>query len=45
MKIDLYSINRETQEETLKETIKIDLSCFLYPMLPKPEVTIVLLNY
>ena len=31
MKIDIYSINRENLEETLKETIKIDLSCLLFP--------------
>jgi hypothetical protein len=31
MKIDIYSINRENLEETHKETIKLDLSCLLFP--------------
>lgn len=31
LKIDIYEVNRETQEEKLRDTIKIDLSCLLYP--------------
>ncbi len=31
LKIEIYSVNRENLEETLKETIKIDLSCLLFP--------------
>ena len=32
MKIDIISVNREAPtEETLKETIKIDISCLLFP--------------
>jgi hypothetical protein len=30
MKIEIYEINRETQAETLKEVLKIDLSCLLF---------------
>jgi hypothetical protein len=31
MKIEVFEIHRETLAETLKETIKLDLSCLLYP--------------
>jgi hypothetical protein len=32
MKVDVYSVNREMpSEESLKEEIRIDLSCLLFP--------------
>jgi hypothetical protein len=31
MNVEIYDVNRETQEEVLSETIKLDLSCLLYP--------------
>ena len=31
MKVDIVEVNRETQEETVRDTIKIDLSCLLFP--------------
>lgn len=31
MKIDVIEVNRETQEETLRDTVRIDLSCLLFP--------------
>jgi len=31
MKVDIISVNRENLEETLKESIHIDLSCLLFP--------------
>jgi hypothetical protein len=31
MKVDVIEVNRETQEETVRDQIKIDLSCLLYP--------------
>lgn len=31
MKIEVYEVHRETQEESLKDTVKIDLSCLLFP--------------
>jgi len=31
MNVEIYDVNRETQEEVLQETIKLDLSCLLYP--------------
>lgn len=30
MKVDIIEVNRENLEEKLKESIKIDMSCFLY---------------
>lgn len=31
MTINIYTVNRETLEEKLSETIKINLSCMLFP--------------
>ena len=31
MKIEVIEVNRETQEESLRDTVKLDLSCLLYP--------------
>lgn len=31
LSIELYEVNRETQEESHCETIKIDISCLLFP--------------
>mmetsp|Transcript_39722 Transcript_39722/g.38288 ORF Transcript_39722/g.38288 Transcript_39722/m.38288 type:complete len:114 (-) Transcript_39722:724-1065(-) len=31
MKVEVISVNRENLEETVKETINIDLSCLLFP--------------
>ena len=31
MKIDVIEVHRETQEEQLRDTVKIDLSCLLFP--------------
>lgn len=31
LKIEVHETNRETLEESLKETIEIDLSCILFP--------------
>jgi hypothetical protein len=37
MKIEIIEVNRETQEETLAETLQIDLSCLLFPSQPNFE--------
>lgn len=31
LQIDIYDVDRETQDETLQETITIDISSLLYP--------------
>lgn len=31
MKIEIFEISRETQQETLRETVALDLSCLLFP--------------
>jgi hypothetical protein len=31
MTIQIFEINKETEKEKLSETIKLDLSCFLFP--------------
>jgi hypothetical protein len=31
MKIDVIEVNRETQEESLRDSVKLDISCLLYP--------------
>jgi hypothetical protein len=37
IKIDVFEVNRETQEETLKDSVTIDISCILYPATPNLE--------
>lgn len=31
IKIDIIEVNRETQEESLRDTVSLDLSCLLFP--------------
>jgi hypothetical protein len=31
IKIEVYEVNRETQEESIKDSVAIDISCMLYP--------------
>ena len=39
MKVDIVEVNRETQEETVRDTVFIDLSCLLFPKQGKLEFT------
>ena len=37
IKIEVYDVNRETQEETLKDSVTVDISCILFPATPNLE--------
>lgn len=37
IKIEVIEVNRETQEESVKDTVMIDVSCLLYPNTPNLE--------
>jgi hypothetical protein len=36
--VEVYDVNRETQEETLRDSVTIDISSLLYPATPNVEV-------
>jgi hypothetical protein len=38
LKVEVYDVNRETQEETLRDSVTIDISSLLYPATPNVEV-------
>ena len=38
LKVEVYDVNRETQEETLKDSVTIDISSLLYPSTPNVEI-------
>lgn len=37
IKIDIIEVNRETLEESVKDSVMIDISCLLYPNVPQIE--------
>jgi hypothetical protein len=38
IKVEVIEVNRETQEEIVRDTVNLDMSCLLYPTTPNLEV-------
>ncbi len=37
IKVEVIEVNRETQEESLRDSVSIDISCLLFPSIPNVE--------
>ena len=37
IKVEMIEVNRETQEETVRDSVSLDISCLLFPAGPNVE--------